>query len=70
MVLNNLKRGLVGASLAAVLGLTAVTGVSANEVKTNDVNITITPPQVAFDLQVPTIKDFGKIELNATPQSK
>lgn len=69
MVLNNLKRGLVGASLAAVLGLTAVTGVSANEVKTNDVNITITPPQVAFDLQVPTIKDFGTIELKATPQS-
>lgn len=72
MVLNNLKRGLVGASLAAVLGLTAVTGVSANsanQVKTNDVDITITAPEVAFDLQVPTIKGFGTIELKATPQS-
>lgn len=69
MVLNNLKRGLVGASLATVLGLTAVTGVSANEVKTNEVNITITAPEVAFDLQVPNIKDFGTIELKATPQS-
>lgn len=69
MVLNNLKRGLVGASLAAVLGMTAVTGVSANEVKTNDVDITIDSPKVAFDLQVPTIKSFDKIELKATPQS-
>lgn len=69
MVLNNLKRGLVGASLAAVLGLTAVTGVSANEVKTNDVDITINAPEVAFDLQVPTIKSFGEIQLEATPKS-
>ena len=64
-----LKRGLVGVSLAAVLGMTAVTGVSANEVKTNDVDITIDSPELAFDLQVPTIKDFETIELKATPQS-
>lgn len=69
MVLNNLKRGLVGASLAAVLGLTAVTGVSASEVKTNDVDITINAPEVAFDLQVPNIKSFGTIQLEATPKS-
>lgn len=69
MVLNNLKRGLVGVSLAAVLGMTAVTGVSANEVKTNDVDITIDSPEVAFDLQVPNIKSFGAIQLEATPQS-
>lgn len=73
MVLKKVKKGFIGAGLVAVLGMSLVTGVSANEhtTKVNDVNLTVESSTVGNNgllLETPEIRDFGAIELMSTPQ--